>query len=141
MEDANAARDAKLHELEQVDKDIILILSAAASCLTELGKEKTAMKSAETQAQTFLKTLEKVDGVLAQKISHLGQISSGGSHEGTHYDSMKEREIIMRCSLDMEDNLAFLAQERSKYLAMVASENAVVADLDDPMESPERPPS
>ena len=54
----------------------------SVSCLAELGKEKSIMKTAETHATTFIKTLEKVDNVLAQKILHLGQISSGEWYSG-----------------------------------------------------------
>jgi len=135
--DEQNQKDARLLELEEVDKEILLLLTAAASCLTELGKDKSVIKNAEAQAVSFIKKLDNVDKVLAQKIQHLGQISSGGSHEGTHYDCAKNREIVMRCSADVENYLAFLSHERNKYLASLEDENQILDDgnTEDLMES------
>lgn len=45
--------------------------------MTELSKEKPALKTAENHVTTFVKTLETVDKILTQQMAHLGQTSSG----------------------------------------------------------------
>lgn len=98
--DDMSQRDSRLEELEKVDKDIIQLLTLAGAhlhssasissqhlkrmlfliagnCLQELSKEKPVLKTAELHSSQFLKTLENIDRVLIQQVSHLQQISTG----------------------------------------------------------------
>ncbi|XP_055340856.1 mediator of RNA polymerase II transcription subunit 11-like [Paramacrobiotus metropolitanus] len=124
--DESAQRDKRLQELEQVDKDIIQLISLAGQCLQELSKEKPVSKTAEGHCTNFLKTLEGIDRTLAQQVSHLQQISTGVTHEGTHYDCSKEREIMLRCEGDLDEILQYLVQQKEQYLASTLPDPAAM---------------
>lgn len=55
----------------------------------ELSKEKSSLKQAENNTQTFLKTLSAVESKLTDQINYLTQVSTGQPHEGSGYASQK----------------------------------------------------
>lgn len=57
--------------------------------LSLLGKDKPAMKQVENNTQTFLKTLQNVEGNLSKHIIYLSQVSTVQPHEGSSYAAQK----------------------------------------------------
>lgn len=79
----------RLQVLESIEKDIITCLQSAGSALSELSKEKSSLKQAESQTHVFLKTLGQVESKLMEQINYLSQVSTGQPHEGSGYASQK----------------------------------------------------
>ncbi|XP_012541951.1 mediator of RNA polymerase II transcription subunit 11 isoform X2 [Monomorium pharaonis] len=79
----------RIQILETIEKDIILCLQCAGHACTELSKEKSSLKQAESQTHQFLKTLGQLESKLSEQINYLTQVSTGQPHEGSGYASQK----------------------------------------------------
>ncbi|KAJ8980889.1 hypothetical protein NQ317_011273 [Molorchus minor] len=79
----------RIQVLDSIEKDIVACLYSAGQVFVELSKEKSSLKSAENQTQTFLKTLSAVENKLTDQINYLTQVSTGQPHEGSGYASQK----------------------------------------------------
>ncbi|XP_012541942.1 mediator of RNA polymerase II transcription subunit 11 isoform X1 [Monomorium pharaonis] len=69
----------RIQILETIEKDIILCLQCAGHACTELSKEKSSLKQAESQTHQFLKTLGQLESKLSEQINYLTQVSTGTS--------------------------------------------------------------
>jgi len=84
-----SASSDRLRQLELIERDLASGLQSAGQAVQELSKDKPSMKQVESQASSFLKTLEKVESSISKQILYLTQVSTGQPHEGSCYASQK----------------------------------------------------
>lgn len=128
----------KIHVLDEIEKEIILVIQSAGKwnhfyyiisdyfayillifslgqTLQELSKEKSSQKSAETQAQQFLKTLSSVESKLSDQINYLTQVSTGQPHEGSGYASAKVLQMAWHRISHVRSRVRELEETKAKF--------------------------
>lgn len=83
--------------------------------MQELSKEKSSQKSAETQAQQFLKTLSSVEAKLSDQINYLTQVSTGQPHEGSGYASAKVLQMAWHRISHVRSRVRELEETKAKF--------------------------
>ncbi|XP_070538058.1 mediator of RNA polymerase II transcription subunit 11-like [Ptychodera flava] len=96
----------RLQQLENIEKEIAIILRSAGQSLQELSKDKPNEKIVEHHTKQFLKSLEMVESGLSKQINYLTQVSTGHPHEGSSYSAQKDTRMAIhrldhaKCRLD-----------------------------------------
>ncbi|KAL4220388.1 Mediator of RNA polymerase II transcription subunit 11 [Mactra antiquata] len=115
----------RLHQLENIEKEISSAISSAGKALEELAKEKPLMKTVESHTTGFIKTLEVVEAGLIKQINYLTQVSTGQPHEGSCYAAQKDlfmayhRRAHVQCRLEELENIQ--SEQRPKHLQLTKS--------------------
>lgn len=75
-----------------------------------MGKDKIAMKAAETNANSFLKEVEDIENKLTKQISQLSQYAGGSGNEVTPYGQKKDYNMAMHRNRHAETILESLQE-------------------------------
>jgi len=81
--------EARIEQLEQIEKDVIDILKSAGTCVLEIGKDRPSQKAVDTNVTQVMTNIKSVDTKLSEQIKYLTQVSTGHPHEGSSYPSQK----------------------------------------------------
>ena len=109
----------RLAELDGIEKELSTCMQAASNALSELSKDVPKPKQVETQTNSFLTSLHKVESELSKQIHYLTQVSSGQSHEGSVYASAKTLSMGRHRIEHAKLRLAELDRVNSKYNSLV----------------------
>lgn len=109
----------RLAELDAIEKELSTCMQAASNALSELSKDVPKAKQVETQTNSFLASLQKVESELSKQIHYLTQVSSGQSHEGSVYASAKTLSMGRHRIEHARLRLAELDRVNSKYSSLV----------------------
>ncbi|XP_069771469.1 mediator of RNA polymerase II transcription subunit 11 [Narcine bancroftii] len=85
----------KLRNLEEVEKEIALILQSAASAILEMSKEKATERTLDRHTSQFTASVQRVEMELSSQIRYLTQVATGQPHEGSSYSAKKEAQMAM----------------------------------------------
>lgn len=115
MMNPQVKEQGRLAELDGIEKELSTCMQAASNALSELSKDVPKPKQVETQTNSFLTSLHKVESELSKQIHYLTQVSSGQSHEGSVYASAKTLSMGRHRIEHAKLRLAELDRVNSKY--------------------------
>ncbi|CDW55939.1 Mediator of RNA polymerase II transcription subun it 11 [Trichuris trichiura] len=79
----------RLAKLDDVEKSIVHLVQSAGQCLAEIGKDKTATRLAESQAQDFTRRLQAIEKTIIEQINYLSEVGVGAAHESSAYSQVQ----------------------------------------------------
>ncbi|XP_072905018.1 mediator of RNA polymerase II transcription subunit 11 [Hemitrygon akajei] len=85
----------KLRNLEEVEKEIALILQSAANAILEMSKEKVTERTLDRHASQFTASVQRVETELSSQIRYLTQVATGQPHEGSSYSARKDAQMAV----------------------------------------------
>ncbi|XP_059831136.1 mediator of RNA polymerase II transcription subunit 11 isoform X2 [Hypanus sabinus] len=89
----------KLRNLEEVEKEIALILQSAggngANAILEMSKEKVTERTLDRHASQFTASVQRVEMELSSQIRYLTQVATGQPHEGSSYSARKDAQMAV----------------------------------------------
>ncbi|MBN3320390.1 MED11 polymerase, partial [Atractosteus spatula] len=85
----------RLRALEDVEKEIAVILQSAGSIVLELSKEKHNASYLERQLTQFTSSVNRVESELSSQIRYLTQVATGQPHEGSTYSARKDCQMAL----------------------------------------------
>ncbi|XP_066930148.1 mediator of RNA polymerase II transcription subunit 11-like [Clytia hemisphaerica] len=84
----------RLKQLEEVEKDVVVVIESASQSLLELSKQQPSEEYVIARTTEFLKGLEGVERKLNEHISYLSQVSTNQQHEGSIYSEEKRFQLV-----------------------------------------------
>uniref|UniRef100_A0A5S6QKW6 Mediator of RNA polymerase II transcription subunit 11 n=1 Tax=Trichuris muris TaxID=70415 RepID=A0A5S6QKW6_TRIMR len=81
----------RLAKLDDVEKSIVHLVQSAGQCLAEIGKDKTATRLAESQAQDFVRRLQTIEKTIIEQINYLSEVGVGAAHESSAYSQLQAK--------------------------------------------------
>ncbi|XP_060710472.1 mediator of RNA polymerase II transcription subunit 11 [Hemiscyllium ocellatum] len=85
----------KLRNLEEIEKEIAIILQTAANAILEMSKEKPAERNLDRHALQFTASVQRVEMELSSQIRYLTQVATGQPHEGSSYSARKDAQMAV----------------------------------------------
>ncbi|XP_061524878.1 mediator of RNA polymerase II transcription subunit 11 [Phycodurus eques] len=85
----------RLRALEEVEKEIAMVLQCAGNILMELSKDKHNASLLDRQLVQFQSSVNRVEGELSGQIRYLTQVATGQPHEGSTYSSRKDCQMAL----------------------------------------------
>ncbi|XP_036404782.1 mediator of RNA polymerase II transcription subunit 11-like [Megalops cyprinoides] len=85
----------RLRALEDVEKEIAVILQCAGNIVLELSKEKHNGGLLDRQLSQFMGSVNRVESELSSQIRYLTQVATGQPHEGSTYSSRKDCQMAL----------------------------------------------
>ncbi|XP_039532550.1 mediator of RNA polymerase II transcription subunit 11 isoform X1 [Pimephales promelas] len=85
----------RLRALEDVEKEIALVLQSAGTIVLELSKEKANASLLDRQLNQFQTSINRVENELSAQIRYLTQVATGQPHEGSTYSARKDCQMAL----------------------------------------------
>ncbi|KAF4108196.1 hypothetical protein G5714_010955 [Onychostoma macrolepis] len=85
----------RLRALEDVEKEIALVLQSAGTIVLELSKEKANASLLDRQLNQFQTSINRVESELSAQIRYLTQVATGQPHEGSTYSARKDCQMAL----------------------------------------------
>ncbi|KAL4631401.1 Med11 protein-like [Arapaima gigas] len=85
----------RLRALEDVEKEIAVILQCAGNVVLELSKEKPNASLLDRQLSQFTGAVNRVESELSSQIRYLTQVATGQPHEGSTYSARKDCQMAL----------------------------------------------
>ncbi|KPP76961.1 Med11 protein-like [Scleropages formosus] len=85
----------RLRALEDVEKEIAVILQCAGNVVLELSKEKPNGSLLDRQLSQFTSAVNRVESELSSQIRYLTQVATGQPHEGSTYSARKDCQMAL----------------------------------------------
>ncbi|XP_062239768.1 mediator of RNA polymerase II transcription subunit 11 [Platichthys flesus] len=85
----------RLRALEEVEKEIALILQCAGNIVLELSKDKHNASLLDRQLVQFQSSVTRVESELSTQIRYLTQVATGQPHEGSTYSARKDCQMAL----------------------------------------------
>ncbi|KAG7464710.1 hypothetical protein MATL_G00168500 [Megalops atlanticus] len=85
----------RLRALEDVEKEIAVILQCAGNIVLELSKEKHNGGLLDRQLSQFIASVNRVESELSSQIRYLTQVATGQPHEGSTYSARKDCQMAL----------------------------------------------
>ncbi|XP_004080112.2 mediator of RNA polymerase II transcription subunit 11 [Oryzias latipes] len=87
----------RLRVLEEVEKEIAMVLQCAGNIVLELSKDKQIAnwKEVERQLLQFQSSTNRVESELSAQIRYLTQVATGQPHEGSTYSARKDCQMAL----------------------------------------------
>ncbi|XP_016092288.1 mediator of RNA polymerase II transcription subunit 11 isoform X2 [Sinocyclocheilus grahami] len=85
----------RLRALEDVEKEIALVLQSAGTIVLELSKEKANASLLDRQLNQFQTSVNRVESELSAQIRYLTQVATGQPHEGSTYSARKDCQMAL----------------------------------------------
>ncbi|KAJ8387886.1 hypothetical protein AAFF_G00149210 [Aldrovandia affinis] len=85
----------RLRLLEDVEKEIAVVLQCAGTVVLELSKEKHNASLLDRQLSQFTTSINRVESELSSQIRYLTQVATGQPHEGSTYSARKDCQMAL----------------------------------------------
>ncbi|XP_032439387.1 mediator of RNA polymerase II transcription subunit 11 [Xiphophorus hellerii] len=85
----------RLRVLEEVEKDIAVVLQCAGNIVLELSKDKHNASHLDRQLVQFQTSISRVENELGAQIRYLTQVATGQPHEGSTYSTRKDCQMSL----------------------------------------------
>ncbi|XP_012688251.1 mediator of RNA polymerase II transcription subunit 11 [Clupea harengus] len=85
----------RLRALEDVEKEIAIILHCAGTIVLELSKDKHNSGLIDRQLNQFTASVNRVENELSSQIRYLTQVATGQPHEGSTYSARKDCQMAL----------------------------------------------
>ncbi|KAI4887805.1 hypothetical protein NFI96_023448 [Prochilodus magdalenae] len=85
----------RLRALEDVEKEIAVVLQCAGTIILELSKEKHNASLLDRQLNQFQTSINRVESELSSQIRYLTQVATGQPHEGSTYSARKDCQMAL----------------------------------------------
>lgn len=85
----------RLRALEDVEKEIAMILQCAGNIVLELSKDKHNASLLDRQLVQFQSSVNRVESELSGQIRYLTQVATGQPHEGSTYSARKDCQMAL----------------------------------------------
>ncbi|TWW63678.1 Mediator of RNA polymerase II transcription subunit 11, partial [Takifugu flavidus] len=85
----------RLRALEEVEKEIAMVLQCAGNIVLELSKDKHNASLLDRQLVQFQSSVNRVESELSGQIRYLTQVATGQPHEGSTYSSRKDCQMAL----------------------------------------------
>ncbi|XP_038159096.1 mediator of RNA polymerase II transcription subunit 11 [Cyprinodon tularosa] len=85
----------RLRLLEEVEKEIAVVLQCAGNIVLELSKDKHNASFLDRQLVQFQTSINRVESELSAQIRYLTQVATGQPHEGSTYSSRKDCQMSL----------------------------------------------
>ncbi|KAG7484118.1 hypothetical protein MATL_G00045610 [Megalops atlanticus] len=85
----------RLRALEDVEREIAVVLQCAGNVVLELSKEKHNASFLDRQLSQFTSSINRVEGELSSQIRYLTQVATGQPHEGSTYSARKDCQMAL----------------------------------------------
>ncbi|XP_049424880.1 mediator of RNA polymerase II transcription subunit 11 [Epinephelus fuscoguttatus] len=85
----------RLRALEDVEKEIAMILQCAGNIVLELSKDKHNASLLDRQLVQFQSSVNRVESELSSQIRYLTQVATGQPHEGSTYSARKDCQMAL----------------------------------------------
>ncbi|KAM6909000.1 mediator of RNA polymerase II transcription subunit 11 [Xenentodon cancila] len=85
----------RLRVLEDVEKEIAMILQCAGNIVLELSKDKQVASFLDKQLVQFQGSINRVESELSAQIRYLTQVATGQPHEGSTYSARKDCQMAL----------------------------------------------
>ncbi|XP_061565906.1 mediator of RNA polymerase II transcription subunit 11 [Cololabis saira] len=85
----------RLRSLEDVEKEIAMILQCAGNIVLELSKDKQVASFLDKQLVQFQNSINRVESELSAQIRYLTQVATGQPHEGSTYSARKDCQMAL----------------------------------------------
>ncbi|XP_029382532.1 mediator of RNA polymerase II transcription subunit 11 [Echeneis naucrates] len=85
----------RLRVLEDVEKEIAMILQCAGNIVLELSKDKHNASFLDRQLVQFQSSVNRVESELSAQIRYLTQVATGQPHEGSTYSARKDCQMAL----------------------------------------------
>ncbi|KAF6730818.1 Mediator of RNA polymerase II transcription subunit 11 [Oryzias melastigma] len=85
----------RLRALEEVEKEIAMVLQCAGNIVLELSKDKQIASFVERQLLQFQSSINRVESELSAQIRYLTQVATGQPHEGSTYSARKDCQMAL----------------------------------------------
>ncbi|XP_029943816.1 mediator of RNA polymerase II transcription subunit 11 [Salarias fasciatus] len=85
----------RLRALEDVEKEIAMVLQYAGNIVLELSKDKHNASSLDRHLAQFQSSINRVENELGSQIRYLTQVATGQPHEGSTYSARKDCQMAL----------------------------------------------
>ncbi|KAK3550423.1 hypothetical protein QTP86_025157 [Hemibagrus guttatus] len=85
----------RLRALEDVEKEIAVVLQCAGTIVLELSKEKHNASLLDRQLNQFQTSINRIESELSSQIRYLTQVATGQPHEGSTYSARKDCQMAL----------------------------------------------
>lgn len=85
----------RLRALEEVEKEIAMVLQCAGNIVLELSKDKHNASLLDRQLVQFQSSVNRVESELSGQIRYLTQVATGQPHEGSTYSARKDCQMAL----------------------------------------------
>ncbi|XP_035289459.1 mediator of RNA polymerase II transcription subunit 11 isoform X3 [Anguilla rostrata] len=85
----------RLRALEDVEREIAVVLQCAGNVVLELSKEKHNASLLDRQLTQFTGSINRVENELSSQIRYLTQVATGQPHEGSTYSARKDCQMAL----------------------------------------------
>ncbi|KAM4537355.1 mediator of RNA polymerase II transcription subunit 11 [Odontesthes bonariensis] len=85
----------RLRVLEDVEKEIAMVLQCAGNTVLELSKDKHNASFLDRQLLQFQNSINRVESELNAQICYLTQVATGQPHEGSTYSARKDCQMAL----------------------------------------------
>ncbi|KAM4565374.1 mediator of RNA polymerase II transcription subunit 11 [Fundulus heteroclitus] len=85
----------RLRLLEEVEKEIAVVLQCAGNIVLELSKDKHNASLLDRQLVQFQTSINRVESELSAQIRYLTQVATGQPHEGSTYSTRKDCQMSL----------------------------------------------
>ncbi|RXM93088.1 Mediator of RNA polymerase II transcription subunit 11 [Acipenser ruthenus] len=85
----------RLRSLEEVEKEIGVVLQCAGNIILEPSKEKHNASLLDRQLSQFTGCVSRVESELSGQIRYLTQVATGQPHEGSTYSARKDCQMAL----------------------------------------------
>ncbi|CAL8385813.1 unnamed protein product [Arctogadus glacialis] len=85
----------RLRALEEVEKEVGVVLQCAGNVLLELSKDKHNASFLDRQLAQFLSSVNRIESELSGQIRYLTQVATGQPHEGSTYSARKDCQMAL----------------------------------------------
>lgn len=85
----------RLRALEEVEKEIAVVLQCAGTIVLELSKDKHNASLLDRQLVQFQTSVNRVESELSGQIRYLTQVATGQPHEGSTYSARKDCQMAL----------------------------------------------
>ncbi|KAJ8266221.1 hypothetical protein GJAV_G00127890 [Gymnothorax javanicus] len=85
----------RLRVLEDVEREIAVVLQCAGNVILELSKEKHNASFLDRQLTQFTSSINRVESELSSQIRYLTQVATGQPHEGSTYSARKDCQMAL----------------------------------------------
>uniref|UniRef100_A0A3B3Z7G6 Mediator of RNA polymerase II transcription subunit 11 n=1 Tax=Periophthalmus magnuspinnatus TaxID=409849 RepID=A0A3B3Z7G6_9GOBI len=92
---ATLHHEGRLRALEEVEKEIAMILQCAGNIVLELSKDKHNASLLDRQLLQFQSSVNRVESELSAQIRYLTQVATGQPHEGSTYSARKDCQMAL----------------------------------------------
>lgn len=101
----------RLKQLQEIEKEIIKVVSNAGHALQELSKEQPVKENLNMHTREFLNSLQGVEKGLLEQITYLTEVATGQPHEGSIYGAEKDFSLTCQGTRIAKQHVEDLVQE------------------------------